>query len=152
MEGSEGKDVMVSFVATFLANFSKAGSLRFAWYPPCFRTSSRSWTMSSIFGISIGLVSANYTWIILCQYASFQLLNMVSYEKVIRLTSCHFADKGDMIIVYFHSFCRGKARCVNLLPYSSVSRPLPSLTLCFGLYQISYTPKFLKNWSRKPIA
>jgi len=30
MEGSEGKDIMVSFVATFPANFSKAGSLRFA--------------------------------------------------------------------------------------------------------------------------
>ena len=30
MEGSEGKDIMVSFVATFLANFFKAGSLRFA--------------------------------------------------------------------------------------------------------------------------
>jgi hypothetical protein len=30
MGGSEGKDIMVSFVATFPTDFSKAGSLRFA--------------------------------------------------------------------------------------------------------------------------
>ena len=84
----------------------------------------------------------NY-FMLVCKFPTFKCGELRESNKA--YLSCYSADKGDKITVYLHSLCTGEARCMNLLPYGSVSGPLPSLTLRFGPYQTSYTPKFLKN-------